>query len=217
MDSLLEVEQEHQEELVKERLENIRLHTQIRRLEEDLRDWEDNRDPLQVQFEQLQVQRLEQKKQAEKEKERSLKLQQKTCSSLEVGPGARGGVTARGLTNTCPAQVLSNMKEKISSSQTHVQLRREELARLEAQEARRREVLLRTQQAFISLHQDSSLLREDWGLLGHRTLLHDLETTLDSTQAMEQHLEELKEQLRGPREDRGQRWGGEEEREESAS
>lgn len=86
VDSILEVEQQNQEELVKQRLKNIRLNIKIRRLEAALRNWEEDRDPVQVQFEQLQAERLEQKRQAEKEKERSVKMQQKICSSLEVGP-----------------------------------------------------------------------------------------------------------------------------------
>lgn len=90
VDSILEEEQQRQEELVKQRLKNIRLNTRIRRLEAALRSWEERRDPVQVQFEQLQATRLEQKKQAEKDKERSVKMQQKIRSSLEVGPRVRG-------------------------------------------------------------------------------------------------------------------------------
>lgn len=90
VDSILEEEQQKQEELVQERLKNIRLNTRIRRLEAALRGWEEQRDPVQVQFEQLQARRLEQKKQAEKDKERSMKMQQKIRSSLEVGPRSLG-------------------------------------------------------------------------------------------------------------------------------
>lgn len=102
------------------------------------------------------------------------------------------------------AQLLSNMKEKIFLSQTHVQLRREELAQLEAQVSRRRDLLLRTQQACSRLHQDNARLKEDWGLLGHRTLLQDLELTVDTTQSMEQHLEELQQRHQEQRKGRGQ-------------
>lgn len=92
VDSILEAEQRHQQELVKQRLKNIRLNIKIRRLEAALRDWEEDRDPVQVQFEQLQARRLEQKRQAEKDKERSVKMQQKICSSLEVGPSLHGNI-----------------------------------------------------------------------------------------------------------------------------
>lgn len=96
------------------------------------------------------------------------------------------------------------MKEKIFLSQTHVQLRREELAQLEAQVSRRRDLLLRTQQACSRLHQDNARLKVDWGLLGHRALLQDLELTVDTTQSMEQHLEELQQRHQEQRKGRGQ-------------
>lgn len=92
VESILEAEQQHQEELVTQRLKNIRLNIKIRRLEAALRDWEEDRDPVQVQFEQLQAKRLEQKRQAEKDKERSVKMQQKICRSLEVGPSVHGNI-----------------------------------------------------------------------------------------------------------------------------
>lgn len=91
------------------------------------------------------------------------------------------------------------MKEKIFLNETHVQLRREELAELEAEVARKRDLLLRTQQACSTLHQDNARLKEEWGLLGHKTLLQDLETTLDANNSMEQHLKVLKEQHKAQR------------------
>lgn len=102
VDSILEEEQQKQEELVQERLKNIRLNTRIRRLEAALRGWEEQRDPVQVQFEQLQARRLEQKKQAEKDKERSMKMQQKIRSSLEVGPRVQGTVPGASAWLTLP-------------------------------------------------------------------------------------------------------------------
>lgn len=91
------------------------------------------------------------------------------------------------------------MKEKIFLSETHVQLRREELAELEAEVSRKRDLLLRTQQACSNLHQDNARLKEEWGLLGRRTLLRDLESTLDATGSMEQHLQALKDQHKAER------------------
>lgn len=102
------------------------------------------------------------------------------------------------------AQLLSNMKEKIFLSQTHVRLQREELVQLEVQVARRRDLLLRTQQACSRLHQDNARLRVEWGLLGHRTLLQDLELTVDTSHSMEQHLQELQQRHQETRRGRGQ-------------
>lgn len=96
------------------------------------------------------------------------------------------------------------MKEKIFLSQTHVQLRREELAQLEAQVSRRRDLLLQTQQACSQLHRDNARLRVEWGLLGHRTLLQDLELTVDTTQGLEHHLQDLKQR----HQEQGQRGRG---------
>lgn len=96
------------------------------------------------------------------------------------------------------------MKEKIFLSQTQVRLRREELVQLEAQVSRRRDLLLRTQQACSRLHQDNARLRVDWGLLGHRTLLQDLELTVDTSEGMEKHLEGLKQRHKAQKKGRGQ-------------
>lgn len=85
VDSALAAEQLRQDQLIKLRLKHIKLKLKIQRLEMELRDEEKNgRDPLQVQFEKLQTERLEQKKQAEKQREESMKLQKKTSSNLEV-------------------------------------------------------------------------------------------------------------------------------------
>lgn len=83
--SVLMEEQLQQDELTKARLRHFKLRLKIRRLETELREWEElSRDPLQIQIEQLQARRLEEKKQAEKQREESLKLQKKTGNSLEV-------------------------------------------------------------------------------------------------------------------------------------
>lgn len=86
VESVLAAEQLHQDELVKLRLKNIKLKTKINRLEAELCDREEAaQDFLQVQFEQLQADRLEHKKQAEKLNEESTKMQNKISSCLEVG------------------------------------------------------------------------------------------------------------------------------------
>lgn len=86
VESVLAAEQLHQDELVKIRLKNIKLKLKIRRLEAELcNGQEDAQDLLQVQFEQLQADRLERKKQIEKQNEESSKVQNKISSCLEVG------------------------------------------------------------------------------------------------------------------------------------
>lgn len=86
VESTLAAEHLQQDELIKLRLKHIKLRIRIRRLEAELRDGEERaRDPLQLQFEQLQAERLEQKKHNEKQSEEALKLRKKISSSLEVG------------------------------------------------------------------------------------------------------------------------------------
>lgn len=83
--SVLTEEQLRQDELTEARLKHFKLSFRIRRLEAELREREEQRrDPLQIQFEQLQARRLEEKKQAEKQSEELLKLHRKISSSLEV-------------------------------------------------------------------------------------------------------------------------------------
>ncbi|XP_022069184.2 coiled-coil domain-containing protein 96 [Acanthochromis polyacanthus] len=172
VESSLRAEQLRQDELSKLRLKHIKLKIKICRLEAELRDREEHsRDPLQIQFEQLQVARLEQKKHAEKQSEDSLKLQKKISSGLEL---------------------LSNVKEKLCWSQMEVEVKREQLAEVEAQVARRRDFLTRTKQARSSLQVDNQRLKERQGLLGNRILLRDFEDTVDASDQLEERLEKLK-------------------------
>uniref|UniRef100_A0A3Q3KVV1 Cilia and flagella associated protein 184 n=1 Tax=Mastacembelus armatus TaxID=205130 RepID=A0A3Q3KVV1_9TELE len=65
VESILAAEQLRQDELIKLRLKHIKLRIKIQRLEADLRDGEErDKDPLQIQFEQLQAEKLEQKNQS---------------------------------------------------------------------------------------------------------------------------------------------------------
>lgn len=91
VDGLLAEEQLRQDELIRLRLHNIKLKTRIHRLEARLRDGEElARDPVQVQYERLQAERLQKKKQAEKVNEEALKVERKISGGLEVGKGPRG-------------------------------------------------------------------------------------------------------------------------------
>lgn len=83
--SVLQRERLRENELTKLRRKHFKLRSRICRLEAELHDGrERGEDSLQIQFEQLQAKMLEQRKQAEKEWEESLKLQKKIASCLEV-------------------------------------------------------------------------------------------------------------------------------------
>lgn len=90
VEAVLVAEQLRQDELIKLRLHNIKLKTRIHRLEARLRDGEElARDPVQVQYERLQAERLQLKKQVEKQNEEALKVEKKISGSLEVSTGVR--------------------------------------------------------------------------------------------------------------------------------
>lgn len=90
VEAVLAAEQLRQDELIKLRLHNIKLKSRIHQLEARLRDGEElARDPVQVQYERLQAERLQLKKQAEKQNEEALKVERKISGSLEVGRGVK--------------------------------------------------------------------------------------------------------------------------------
>uniref|UniRef100_A0A665TW43 CCDC113/CCDC96 coiled-coil domain-containing protein n=2 Tax=Echeneis naucrates TaxID=173247 RepID=A0A665TW43_ECHNA len=172
VESALVAEQLRQDELVKLRLQHIKLKIKIEGLEAELREREeDRRDPLQLQFQQLQAMRLEQRKLFEKQSEESSKLQTKIVSGLEL---------------------LSNIKEKLFWDQMEVQCKREQLAEVEATVARKRDLLTRTKQAWNRLQKDNLRLKECRGLLGNRVLLQDFEKTVDASDHLEEEMENLK-------------------------
>ncbi|XP_015248729.1 PREDICTED: coiled-coil domain-containing protein 96 [Cyprinodon variegatus] len=170
--SVLQRERLRENELTKLRRKHFKLRSRICRLEAELHEGrERGEDSLQIQFEQLQAKMLEQRKQAEKEWEESLKLQKKIASCLEV---------------------LSNIKEKLYWSQMEVQAKRERLAELEAMVAEKRVLLIQTKQARNQLQRDNQRLKDRRGLLGNRELLWDFEQTLDTSERLEKQLESLK-------------------------
>ncbi|XP_073331451.1 cilia- and flagella-associated protein 184 [Pagrus major] len=174
VESALAAEQLHQDELIKLRHKHIKLTIRVHRLEAELRKREEHAgDPLHLQFEKLQAERLVLKKQAEKHSEEVFKMEKKISSSLEL---------------------LSNIKEKLLWSQMEVQAKREQLAEVEAVVSRKRNLLTRTKQARNGLQRYNLRLKECRGLLGNRVLLRDFEDTVDASDQMEEQLENLKSQ-----------------------
>ncbi|XP_047452017.1 coiled-coil domain-containing protein 96 [Mugil cephalus] len=172
VESILTAERLRQDELTKQRLKHIKLTIRIRRLEAELREEEEReKEPLQIHFEQLQAERLENRKRAERQSEELSKLQKKINSSLEP---------------------LSNVKEKLYWSQMDVRAKGEQLAEVEAMLAKKRDLLTRTKQARNSLQRDNLRLKERRGLLGNRVLLRDFEDTVDASDHLEERLERLK-------------------------
>ncbi|XP_005947304.3 coiled-coil domain-containing protein 96 [Haplochromis burtoni] len=172
VEASLRAEQLRQDELIKLRLKHIKLNMKICKLEAELRHGEEHdRDPIQIQFEQLQAEKLEQKKQAEKQHEGSVKLQKKISSSLEC---------------------LSHIKEKLRWCQMEVKVKREQLTEVEAVVAGKRDHLTRVKQENSRLHRQNLRLKEQRGLLGNRVLLQDFEDTVNASDQLEEQLEHLK-------------------------
>ncbi|XP_059210193.1 coiled-coil domain-containing protein 96 [Centropristis striata] len=172
VEATLTTEELLQQELIKLRCKHLKLKIKTHRLEAELRQGDTHaKDTLSLQFEQLHAERLELKKQTEKQNEESLKMQKKISSSLEL---------------------LSNVKEKLFWSQMEVKAKAEQLDMTEALVAKKRDLLTRTRQARNSLQRDNVRLKEHRGLLGNRILLQDFESTVDASNLLEEQLEELK-------------------------
>ncbi|XP_049424836.1 coiled-coil domain-containing protein 96 [Epinephelus fuscoguttatus] len=172
VEATLATEKLLQDKLNKLCLKHIKLRIKIHRLETELCEGEGHaRDPLQLQFERLQTERLEQKKHTEKQNEECLKMQKKISSSEEL---------------------LSNVKEKLFWSQMEIQAKREQLATLEAMVATKRDILTRSRQASSGLQRDNLRLKEHRGLRGNRVLMQDFEDSVDASDHRAKHLEDLK-------------------------
>lgn len=85
VDKALVTEQLQQNQLMKLRRKHLRLKFSIERLEAELSDArKGTKEPLQLQFEQLQAERLQHNKQSEQQSEKVVKLQKKMKRNLEV-------------------------------------------------------------------------------------------------------------------------------------
>ncbi|XP_071375774.1 cilia- and flagella-associated protein 184-like, partial [Centroberyx affinis] len=173
-EAVLASEQHRQDELVQLRLEHIKLKIKVRKLEAEVRVKEEPADELQgLDFEKLQAEKKELNKMIEKRSEELFKLRKKKTGTMEL---------------------LTNVKEKLQWSQTESQIKRAQLAEVEAEVARKRQELTRIKQARNGLHRDHLRLKQHSGLLGNTVLLRDFEDTLDASERLEETLGDLKSQ-----------------------
>uniref|UniRef100_UPI003AAD4A64 cilia- and flagella-associated protein 184 n=1 Tax=Centroberyx gerrardi TaxID=166262 RepID=UPI003AAD4A64 len=172
VEAILASEQHRQDELVQLRLEHIKLKIKARKLEAEVRVKEEPADELQgLEFERLQAEKKELNEMIEKRSEELFKLRKKKTSTMEL---------------------LTNVKEKLQWSQTESQVKRAQLAEVEAEVARKRQELTRIKQARNGLHRDHLRLKQHSGLLGNTVLLRDFEDTLDASDRLEETLGDLK-------------------------
>ncbi|XP_019955738.2 cilia- and flagella-associated protein 184 [Paralichthys olivaceus] len=168
--STLAAEQLKHDKLIKQRLTYVKLKMRVQGLEAELRALEEAKDPVQVLVAQLHATRLEQKTLTERQNEEAIRLQNKISRNLEL---------------------LSNIKEKLFWSQREVQALRKQLAELEEEVARKREVRAATKKQIRKLKRDNQRLKESQGLLGYRLQLQDFEDTVDACDHLEEKLENL--------------------------
>nr|XP_057921918.1 coiled-coil domain-containing protein 96 [Doryrhamphus excisus] len=173
VEAVLASECVHREELRSLRVKHATLKSSVERLESDLRNEEEEqaKDDLQLQFEQLLADRMQQRKVLEQKNQEALKLHKKMKCTLEL---------------------LSNMKEKLHWSRMEVQRKREQLAQLDAMLAAKRDLLTRTKRACSRLQKDNTELKHSGGLLGHRLLLWDFGVTVGDSTRLQDKLDKLK-------------------------
>ncbi|XP_061815062.1 cilia- and flagella-associated protein 184 [Nerophis lumbriciformis] len=169
------------ERLVREELRSLRvkhgsLKSAVRRLEAELRDEEEEQagDHLQLRFEQLLADKMQQRKVFEQRSQEAFKLHKKMKRTLEL---------------------LSSAKEKLHRSRTEVLSKREQLAQLDATMAAKRDLLARTKRACSRLQRHNMDLEHDAGLLGHRMLLRDFGITACASKLLQDKVDRLKSRL----------------------
>ncbi|XP_054656669.1 coiled-coil domain-containing protein 96 [Dunckerocampus dactyliophorus] len=173
VEAVLASERVHREELRRLRVKHVTLKSGVERLEAGLRNEEEEqaRDHLQLQFEQLLANRMQQRKVFEQKSQEALKLHKKMKCTLEL---------------------LSNMKEKLHWSRMEVLSKREQLAQLDATLAAKRDLLNGTKRACSRLQRNNVELKHGGGLLGHRLLLWDFGVTVGASELLEDKLDKLK-------------------------
>ncbi|XP_034020180.1 coiled-coil domain-containing protein 96 [Thalassophryne amazonica] len=172
LEPILAAERLWHDELVKARLTNIKLEMKLAKLEKELWITEEKaRNPVQVEFELLQVQKQKLKKTLENQNKEAAKLLRETSSNLEL---------------------LSSIKEELDWSQRQLQMNQEQLADVEAVFIQKRDTLARIKEICNKLHKDILKLKESRGLMGNRILLQGFEEAVDAAEHLEERLENLR-------------------------
>ncbi|XP_055012680.1 coiled-coil domain-containing protein 96 [Boleophthalmus pectinirostris] len=168
----LSSEEKHQDELTRLRLQNFSLENRIRRLELEISEADRNAtNPYQREYEKLHARRMDRKKHGEKRHEEAVRVQRRVVRSLEV---------------------LSNIKQRLHSTETEIQHQQEKLAQVNAILAQHRDKLTNLKRARSSLQRDNTRLKEQRGLLGNEVLLRDYDFTKQANAALEEKLQDLK-------------------------
>ncbi|XP_029113319.1 cilia- and flagella-associated protein 184 [Scleropages formosus] len=167
-----EAEQRREKELVRARLDNVRLWRQVRRYEAALRGKEELAGGLHfIDLEQLKIENQTYAEKMEERGEELLRLRKKITSTV---------------------QVLTHLREKLHFVAEENEARRAQLADAEAALGGARDALAHTKQARDGLRADNQRLRRRCGMLGNITLLRDWEDKVSAIEELEQRLDALK-------------------------
>ncbi|XP_043918747.1 coiled-coil domain-containing protein 96 [Protopterus annectens] len=174
VEELLAKEQRKENEVIRVRLENIKLKNKIKISESSLKAKEELAEGLHlIDFEQLKIENQTYNEKIEERNEELLKLRKKITTTV---------------------QVLTHLKEKLQFVQVENQRMKGQLLDIEANVAQKRDILTRTKQARDSLRIDNLKLRQQSGLLSNKVLLRDFEVKVTANEEQALHLKTLKRQ-----------------------
>ena len=165
-----------QEEVERVRLRNIRLRSEVRKLEASLRQKEELADGLHlIDFEQLKIENQSLSEKIEERNEDLLKLRKKTTTTV---------------------QVLTHLKEKLQFVQKENVALKHVLDELEGDLASRRDVLQKLKASREAVKSDNVNLKAHSGTVTQPLLLDDLERQKELRYQLLEEIAELKEEFK---------------------
>lgn len=166
------LEDRKEKEMRAVRLENVQLKRGLMHFETRMRAQEDLAEGvLLIDFEQLKIENQTFNEKIEERNEELLKLHNKVNSNV---------------------QIITHVKEKLHFVELGNAGKKSQLSEIEAQVARRRDILTKTKQARDGLRLDNITLNQKSGLLGKESLLRDMEAKAGRAEGLQQRLESLK-------------------------
>lgn len=166
------LEDKKEKEMSAVRLENVQLKQSLVHFETRMRTQEDLTEGLLlIDFEQLKIENQTFNEKVEERNEELLKLRSKVTNNV---------------------QIITHVKEKLHFVDIENMCKKADLMEIEAQVARKRDILTKTKQARDGLRLDNIRLNQKCGLLGKESLLRDMEEKVDRTEVLNQRLASLK-------------------------
>jgi DNA repair exonuclease SbcCD ATPase subunit len=159
------------EEVKLVRLENIRLKNKIQKLATQIKEKEHLAGGLHmIDFEQLKINNVDLGEKIEERNEEIAKIENKITTNV---------------------QALAHLKEKLHCIHLETMNSRSELNEIDERVSKKRNVLTKLKQTKDKIRNENTLLKQKGGLLGHNTLLKDLENKLDHGENLKSQLHEV--------------------------